>query len=70
MTHRWPPQMLSVEIGFVAYLQTKEVITKNLLSLLGNLETPVGGIIERNACQSNKCYIPFDFVRLASVTHP
>lgn len=44
--------MVGVQIWFVAYLQTNEVLTEDSLSHLGDLKPEVRGIIERNTCSA------------------
>ena len=40
--------MADVQIGFVSGLKAEKSVTKNLLTSLYNVQTPVGGIIEWN----------------------
>jgi len=38
--------MAEVEIGFVSGLKAEDSVTKNLLTSLHDVQTPIGGIIE------------------------
>ena len=48
MAYLIPTTMAEVEIGFVTGLEAKDSVTKNLLTSLHNVQTPISSIIERD----------------------
>lgn len=46
---RWENTDITIQVRFIAYLKAKQMFAENLLSIGGDCESWVGGVIERNA---------------------